>query len=144
MTLTPLFFSLSWYRRPHLRRTQPSFSSFPPAHPLTDSSPPLIQSVHLIEFPSLLLPSGVGPGSIVNIACTRNTSAEKSAAKEFWDLQREIKECFGEYEPEAPKLRIRNTTQTSVRPSPISLLSKSRVCADEFKGREGVGYVGMG
>ncbi|GAA5839221.1 hypothetical protein JCM5353_008541 [Sporobolomyces roseus] len=71
-------------------------------------------SVHLIEFPSLLLPSGVGPGSIVNIACTRNTSAEKSAAKEFWDLQREIKECFGEYEPEAPKLRIRNTTQTSV------------------------------
>ncbi|GAA6009808.1 hypothetical protein JCM11491_000821 [Sporobolomyces phaffii] len=71
-------------------------------------------SVHLIEFPSLLLPSGVGPGSIVNIACTRNFSAERSAAKEFWDLQREIKECFGDREPLPPKLRIRNTTQTSV------------------------------
>ncbi|GAA5879364.1 hypothetical protein JCM16303_003177 [Sporobolomyces ruberrimus] len=71
-------------------------------------------SVHLIEFPSLLLPSGVGPGSIVNIACTRNFSAERSAAKEFWDLQREIKESFGDREPLAPKLKIRNTTQTSV------------------------------
>ncbi|BGO89081.1 hypothetical protein NBRC10512v2_001028 [Rhodotorula toruloides] len=71
-------------------------------------------SVHLIEFPSLLLPSGVGPGSIVNIACTRNVSAEKQHAREFWDLQREIAETFGKREPEAPKLRVRNTTQTSV------------------------------
>ncbi|KAM0792882.1 hypothetical protein ACM66B_002644 [Microbotryomycetes sp. NB124-2] len=71
-------------------------------------------SVHLIEFPSLLLPSGVGPGSIVNITCTRNTVAEKDTNKAFWDLQNEIFTEFGAEEPQAPKLRIRNTTQTSV------------------------------
>lgn len=128
VTLTPLFLhlslllSISWNRRPNLRRTQsPSYLTLALA-----DIPFQVQSVHLIEFPSLLLPSGVGPGSIVNIACTRNTSAEKSAAKEFWDLQREIKECFGENEPEAPRLRIRNTTQTSVR---IPSFTKSkRVC----------------
>ncbi|GAA5880824.1 hypothetical protein JCM1840_003294 [Sporobolomyces johnsonii] len=71
-------------------------------------------SVHLIEFPSLLLPQGVGPGSIVNIACTRNYAAERAAQRDFWDLQRDIYDMFGKDEPEAPKLRIRNTTQTSV------------------------------
>ncbi|GAA5902561.1 hypothetical protein JCM8208_006924 [Rhodotorula glutinis] len=71
-------------------------------------------SVHLIEFPSLLLPAGVGPGSIVNIACTRNTSAEKQQAREFWDLQRDIADLFGSREPQPPQLRVRNTTQTSV------------------------------
>ncbi|KAK4049391.1 CCA tRNA nucleotidyltransferase, mitochondrial [Microbotryomycetes sp. JL201] len=71
-------------------------------------------SVHLIEFPSLLLPSGVGPGSIVNITCTRNTVAEKDTNKAFWDLQNDIFTEFGAEEPQAPKLRIRNTTQTSV------------------------------
>lgn len=72
------------------------------------------QSVHLIEFPSLLLPPGVGPGSIVNIACARNVSAEKAAARDFWDLQRDIFESFGADEPTPPKLQVRNTTQTSV------------------------------
>ena len=72
------------------------------------------QSVHLIEFPSLLLPAGVGPGSIVNIACTRNTNAEKHQAREFWDLQRDIADLFGSREPQPPQLRVRNTTQTSV------------------------------
>ncbi|GAA5936995.1 uncharacterized protein JCM15063_000123 [Sporobolomyces koalae] len=71
-------------------------------------------SVHLIEFPSLLLPAGVGPGSIVNIACTRNFGAERAAAKDFWDLQREIKNEFGQFEPQPPRLKVRNTTQTSV------------------------------
>ncbi|KPV76817.1 uncharacterized protein RHOBADRAFT_51806 [Rhodotorula graminis WP1] len=71
-------------------------------------------SVHLIEFPSLLLPAGVGPGSIVNIACTRNTHAEKHQAREFWDLQRDIADLFGSREPQPPNLRVRNTTQTSV------------------------------
>ncbi|KAK4056332.1 hypothetical protein OIO90_002776 [Microbotryomycetes sp. JL221] len=71
-------------------------------------------SVHLIEFPSLLLPSGVGPGSIVNITCTRNTVAERDTNKAFWDLQNEIFTEYGAEEPQPPKLRIRNTTQTSV------------------------------
>ncbi|BGP37146.1 hypothetical protein JCM10450v2_001052 [Rhodotorula kratochvilovae] len=71
-------------------------------------------SVHLIEFPSLLLPPGVGPGSIVNIACTRNQAAEKQHARDFWDLQRDIADTFGQHEPEPPRLRVRNTTQTSV------------------------------
>ncbi|BGP13298.1 hypothetical protein JCM10213_004932 [Rhodosporidiobolus nylandii] len=71
-------------------------------------------SVHLIEFPSLLLPPGVGPGSIVNISCSRNISAEKAHARDFWDLQRDIFETFGAHEPSPPVLRVRNTTQTSV------------------------------
>ncbi|GAA5821193.1 hypothetical protein JCM3770_005245 [Rhodotorula araucariae] len=71
-------------------------------------------SIHLIEFPSLLLPPGVGPGSIVNIACTRNLAAEKQHARDFWDLQRDIADTFGHREPEPPRLRVRNTTQTSV------------------------------
>ncbi|GAA5878593.1 hypothetical protein JCM3774_004075 [Rhodotorula dairenensis] len=71
-------------------------------------------SVHLIEFPSLLLPAGVGPGSIVNIQCTRNLPAEKRHAREFWDLQDAIAAEFAAREPEPPRLKIRNTTQTSV------------------------------
>lgn len=78
---------------------------------LTDS---LKQSVHLIEFPSLLLPAGVGPGSIVNIACTRNLAAEKQHARDFWGLQDSIAAEFGAREPTPPRLRVRNTTQTSV------------------------------
>lgn len=72
------------------------------------------QSVHLIEFPSLLLPAGVGPGSIVNIACTRNLAAEKQHARDFWALQDSIAAEFGAREPTPPRLRVRNTTQTSV------------------------------
>lgn len=61
-----------------------------------------------------MLPSGVGPGSIVNISCSRNLSAERATTKGFWDLQHDIFSEFGANEPEAPKLRVRNTTQTSV------------------------------
>ncbi|KAL8291688.1 hypothetical protein RQP46_001946 [Phenoliferia psychrophenolica] len=71
-------------------------------------------SVHLIEFPSLLLPAGVGPGSIVNISCSRNVVAEKATSTAFWDLQETIFEAYGAKEPSAPKLRVRNVTQTSV------------------------------
>ena len=70
--------------------------------------------MHLIEFPSLLLPSGVGPGSIVNISCTRNNAAERAASQSFWSLQKDILSEFGDSEPQPPNLRIRNTTQTSV------------------------------
>ncbi|KAM0749709.1 hypothetical protein T439DRAFT_357238 [Meredithblackwellia eburnea MCA 4105] len=71
-------------------------------------------SVHLIEFPSLLLPSGVGPGSIVNISCSRNIAAERATSDAFWDLQQSIYDEYGAHEPEPPTLRVRNTTQTSV------------------------------
>lgn len=70
--------------------------------------------MHLIEFPSLLLPAGVGPGSIVNISCSRNVSAEKATSTAFWDLQESIFAEYGAKEPEPPKLRVRNVTQTSV------------------------------
>lgn len=106
----------SRHRRPHLRRTSHSLpvNLTPRALELILAPPPHPQSVHLIEFPSLLLPPGVGPGSIVNIACTRNLAAEKRHARDFWDLQRDIADAFGSREPQPPQLRVRNTTQTSV------------------------------
>ena len=68
----------------------------------------------MIEFPSLLLPAGVGPGSIVNISCSRNLPAEKASTEQFWSLQQDIFHQFGANEPEPPRLRVKNTTQTSV------------------------------
>lgn len=72
------------------------------------------ESSHLVEFPSCLLPQGCKPGSIVSIACQRNASAEQEAAAAFWDLQDNILETFGRGTPEAPELKLRNVTQTSV------------------------------
>ncbi|KAH9462969.1 hypothetical protein MJO28_008901 [Puccinia striiformis f. sp. tritici] len=69
---------------------------------------------HLIEFPSLLLPPGCEPGSIVSITCTRDNAAEKAQADSFWDLQTKIADQFGVQSPQAPKLRLRSITQTSV------------------------------
>ncbi|KDQ15484.1 hypothetical protein BOTBODRAFT_108457 [Botryobasidium botryosum FD-172 SS1] len=72
------------------------------------------ERAHLIEFPSLLLPPGVSSGSIVNIAVHRNTAEEKRQRGEFWDLQRDILDAYGKDVPQAPELRVRNITQTSV------------------------------
>lgn len=72
------------------------------------------ESSHLIEFPSLLLPPGCQPGSIVSISCTRDTSAEKQRSDDFWSLQDDIMQEFGHRLPVAPSLRQRNVTQTSV------------------------------
>ncbi|EGG06138.1 uncharacterized protein MELLADRAFT_26215, partial [Melampsora larici-populina 98AG31] len=69
---------------------------------------------HLIEFPSLLLPPGCEPGSIVSITCSRNQHAEKTQAAAFWDLQSQILKQFGTQTPQAPVLKLRSTTQTSV------------------------------
>ena len=74
----------------------------------------LTEDHHLIEFPSLLLPQGVTSGSVVNISVTRNLSEEEIKMKEFWDLQEGIFESFGKEQPEAPMLRVRNITQTSL------------------------------
>ena len=68
----------------------------------------------LIEFPSILLPPGVQTGSIVDIAVNRNSPAEKEHAQSFWDLQRTILDTYGIDSPKSPRLRVRNTTQTSV------------------------------
>ncbi|KAL1921010.1 uncharacterized protein VTP21DRAFT_11645 [Calcarisporiella thermophila] len=69
---------------------------------------------HLIEFPSLLLPKGVTSGSIVNISVQRNRDAEQRQQNEFWQIQDTILNEFGTHSPEAPVLRVRAITQTSV------------------------------
>lgn len=69
---------------------------------------------HLIEFPSLLLPPGCEPGSIVSITCARDHAAEKAQADAFWDLQTQIINQFGVQSPQPPNLRLRSVTQTSV------------------------------
>ena len=74
----------------------------------------LTEDHHLIEFPSLLLPKGVTSGSIVNIAVSRNIPEEERKMKEFWELQEAILATFGQDEPEAPVLRVKNITQTSL------------------------------
>ncbi|KNZ52091.1 hypothetical protein VP01_36g15 [Puccinia sorghi] len=68
---------------------------------------------HLIEFPSLLLPPGCEPGSIVSITCTRDHVAERAQADSFWDLQTKIVDQFGMESPQPPNLRLRSITQTS-------------------------------
>ncbi|KZT60794.1 hypothetical protein CALCODRAFT_515169 [Calocera cornea HHB12733] len=72
------------------------------------------ERAHLIEFPSLLLPPGVTSGSIVNIAVHRNADEEHRQKQEFWDLQEDIVKTYGHELPEAPKVEVRNVTQTSV------------------------------
>ncbi|KAF9553268.1 hypothetical protein CPC08DRAFT_754320 [Agrocybe pediades] len=72
------------------------------------------ERAHLIEFPSILLPPGATTGSIVNIAVHQNHAEEKKRENEFWNLQDDILKEFGQETPEAPKLTVRNITQTSV------------------------------
>ncbi|KLO05246.1 hypothetical protein SCHPADRAFT_862536 [Schizopora paradoxa] len=72
------------------------------------------ERAHLIEFPSILLPAGATTGSIVNIAVHRNIAEEKRRDSDFWALQKEIYDTFGVESPKAPKLELRNVTQTSV------------------------------
>ncbi|GAV99624.1 chitin biosynthesis protein [Lentinula edodes] len=72
------------------------------------------ERAHLIEFPSILLPPGATAGSIVNIAVHQNHAEEKRRDGEFWALQKEISDAYGVEIPEAPKLQLRNVTQTSV------------------------------
>ncbi|KAK9451876.1 uncharacterized protein V1518DRAFT_409798 [Limtongia smithiae] len=69
---------------------------------------------HLIEFPSILLPSSVQAGSIVKINCTQDFDAERKDQQEFDDLQSKIFELYGRRSPIRPQLRVRNATQTSI------------------------------
>lgn len=75
-------------------------------------------SSHLLEFPSLLLPTSphhppLGPGSILTITVSRDLAAEERNAKAFSDLQEEILRQFS-VSPKPPVLRVKNTTQTGV------------------------------
>lgn len=74
----------------------------------------LTEDNHLIEFPSLLLPRGVVSGSIVSIQVERNAEEEKHRRAIFNSLQEEILAEFGTHLPQAPILKRRSVTQTSI------------------------------
>ncbi|ORY07951.1 hypothetical protein BCR34DRAFT_518042 [Clohesyomyces aquaticus] len=74
----------------------------------------LTEDKRLIEFPSILLPSDISSGSIVDITVARNHESEAKAAAAFHALQSTIFRTFGQRTPTAPILRCRNKTQTSV------------------------------
>jgi hypothetical protein len=67
-----------------------------------------------IEFPSILLPSSISSGSIVDINVSRNYASENAAQKSFDDLQNSIYSTYGQVAPSRPILRCRNATQTSL------------------------------
>ncbi|CCG81149.1 Chitin synthase [Taphrina deformans PYCC 5710] len=69
---------------------------------------------HLIEFPSLLLPSGVAAGSIIDLSVAQNAKKEKEEHDNFVALQNDIQNLFAVHPPATPELRVKNTTQTSV------------------------------
>ncbi|KAK4548286.1 hypothetical protein LTR36_010156 [Oleoguttula mirabilis] len=74
----------------------------------------LTEDKRLIEFPSILLPPDIHSGSIVDINVARNQPAEHVAEQKFAALQADIYNTFGTDSPQAPVLRCRNATQTSV------------------------------
>lgn len=43
----------------------------------------LTKDHHLIEFPTILLPDDISPGSIVRITCDRDLNREQEEKKEF-------------------------------------------------------------
>lgn len=95
-------------------------------------------SVHLIEFPSLLLPAGVGPGSIVNISCTRNLAAEDHAVAASLTLQESILAEFGSSEPQPPRLRVKGVTQTAVTLEWDRLVLEQAKCLELAVFRNGI------
>lgn len=90
---------------------------------------------HLIEFPSILLPPGATTGSIVNIAVHQNVAQERKRDHEFWSLQEDILQTFGNHSPENPQLEVRNVTQTSVTLEwpPIKLATAKLRSLDIYK-----------
>ncbi|KAJ3202024.1 Chitin synthase, class 5 [Entophlyctis luteolus] len=67
---------------------------------------------HLIEFPSTILPDGVGTGSIINVTIERNHDEERRKREEFMRLQDKILAQFSK-EPEMPSISLKSVTQTS-------------------------------
>ncbi|KIW98359.1 uncharacterized protein Z519_00019 [Cladophialophora bantiana CBS 173.52] len=74
----------------------------------------LTQDKRLIEFPSILLPSTITSGSIVDIEVRQNHEAERNSHAAFAALQRQILNTYGLHIPATPVLRLRNATQTSL------------------------------
>ncbi|KAL3473472.1 hypothetical protein BJX99DRAFT_233522 [Aspergillus californicus] len=74
----------------------------------------LTQDNRLIEFPSVLLPSNISSGSIVDITVSRNSAAEAANTAAFQSLQKRILNTYGIKTPSPPILRLRNATQTSL------------------------------
>jgi hypothetical protein len=69
-------------------------------------------NAHLLEFPSLLLPTTtpggppLGPGAILTITVSRDIAAEAAQQQKFKDLQADIMESFGNAVPQAPVLKV--------------------------------------
>lgn len=69
-------------------------------------------NAHLLEFPSLLLPTSppggppLGPGSILTITVSRDVEAEAAQQQKFKELQGDIVESFGTAPPNAPVLKV--------------------------------------
>lgn len=80
-----------------------------------------------IEFPSVLLPSNISSGSIVDIEVSRNLAAEAKSVADFQALQKRILNTYGLRTPSPPVLRLRNATQTSLvlEWDPINLATAS-------------------
>ncbi|KAG8528754.1 uncharacterized protein KY384_006441 [Bacidia gigantensis] len=74
----------------------------------------LTEDKRLIEFPSILLPSSITSGSIVDITVSRNPSLESDNTASFQNLQASILDTYGLRSPSPPVLRLRNATQTSI------------------------------
>ncbi|KEF61956.1 uncharacterized protein A1O9_03528 [Exophiala aquamarina CBS 119918] len=74
----------------------------------------LTEDKRLIEFPSILLPSSITSGSIVDITVSQNHTAEQKAQASFISLQKQILNTYGINTPTTPVLRLRNATQTSL------------------------------
>ncbi|KIX10653.1 uncharacterized protein Z518_01737 [Rhinocladiella mackenziei CBS 650.93] len=74
----------------------------------------LTQDKRLIEFPSILLPSSITSGSIVDITVSQNFEAEQKSQAAFAALQSQILNTYGINTPATPVLRLRNATQTSL------------------------------
>lgn len=69
-------------------------------------------NAHLLEFPSLLLPTSppggppLGPGSILTITVSRDVEAEAAQQHKFRELQSDIMGSFGVAPPNAPVLKV--------------------------------------
>lgn len=69
-------------------------------------------NAHLLEFPSLLLPTSppggppLGPGSILTITVSRDVAAEAAQQESFHYLQENILDAFGTTPPSTPVLKV--------------------------------------
>ncbi|RDL36526.1 uncharacterized protein BP5553_05878 [Venustampulla echinocandica] len=103
----------------------------------------LTHDKRLIEFPSILLPPNISSGSIVDITVSRNLASEQKSQQGFLALQDAIFSTFGASEPQAPILRCRNATQTSVvlEWDPIELATADCISLSLFRNGQKAGNI---